>query len=450
MNELWVEACKRINREVSSQNYETWIKPVELVSVDGNNIVLGVPNKFFREWLADHYHDIITRSLSESLKVQDIIISFKVTNGRGDRNDEPEDLKAEPVPAAPEVKAVGPRHRYQLNPKYTFSSFVVGPSNQFAHAAAMAVAENPGRAYNPLFIYGGVGLGKTHLLNAICSDIQQRDGRAKVMFLTSEEFTNELISAIHHNRMNDFRNKYRSADVLVIDDIQFIAGKERTQEEFFHTFNTLHEEFKQIVLSSDRVPKEMPDMEERLRSRFEWGLIADIQSPDLETKAAIVESKARSEGIEIPNEVAMFIATNIKSNIRELEGSLIRLGAYASLTGLSIDLNLARQVLKDVITERDRTMSLEQIIKLVSDNFNIKVSDIKSKRRTRNLVEPRQIAMYICHRVAGASLPEVGKAFGGKDHTTVLHACRQVDGRRKNDIKYDTMLDSLVKAAKGG
>ncbi|HEY3347054.1 MAG TPA: chromosomal replication initiator protein DnaA, partial [Nitrospirota bacterium] len=343
-----------------------------------------------------------------------------------------------------------PRTRlHNINPKYSFSNFVVGPSNQFAHAAALAVAENPARAYNPLFVYGGVGLGKTHLLSAICGYVKERSPKTKVTFLTSEEFTNDLISSIHYNRMNDFRNKYRNTDVLVIDDIQFIAGKERTQEEFFHTFNTLHEFSKQIIISSDRFPKEMPDMEERLRSRFEWGLIADIQAPDLETKAAIVEKKAMQEGINIPNDVAMFLATNIKSNIRELEGSLIRLGAYASLTGREISLELARTVLRDIITEKEKVMGPDEMIKIVADHFQIKVSELKSKKRTRNFVLPRQVAMYLCRTVAGASLPEVGKFFGGKDHTTVLHACRQIEERRGADIKFDAEVESLARAVKG-
>ena len=446
VKDFWLEAQKRIYKEISRQNYDTWIKPVKLHSISGSGVILGVPNKFFKEWLLDHYYDILTRTMKEILEKDDVTLSFRIVKSDGDSDDEVQEPEKEPatVPDVPKVRTKS----HSLNPKYTFSTFVVGPSNQFAHAAALAVAENPGRAYNPLFVYGGVGLGKTHLLNAICSAVKERSPKTKIMFLTSEQFTNELISSIHYNRMTEFRNKYRGADVLVIDDIQFIAGKERTQEEFFHTFNTLHEESKQIVLSSDRIPKEMPDMEERLRSRFEWGLIADIQAPDLETKAAIVEKKAVSEGIAIPKDVAMFLATHIKSNIRELEGSLIRLGAYASLTGRDISLDLARDVLRDVITEKDKVMNLEQIIKMVSDHYQVRVSEIKSKRRTRKLVLPRQVAMYICHRVAGASLPEVGRALGGKDHTTVLHACRQVDERRTTDMKYDAEVESLVRAVK--
>ncbi|MGA2192580.1 MAG: chromosomal replication initiator protein DnaA, partial [Nitrospirota bacterium] len=322
VRDFWSEVKRVISREISRQNFDTWIKPVRMQSISEGGVILGVPNRFFKEWLLEHYLDLLTRILKEVLERDEVALSFQIIKSNGEDEEAlpmpgPESKKTEPVPATSKTRP------HYLNPKYSFSNFVVGPSNQFAHAAALAVAENPAKAYNPLFVYGGVGLGKTHLLNAICSYIKERSPKTRITFLTSEEFTNELISSIHYNRMTEFRNKYRNTDVLVIDDIQFIAGKERTQEEFFHTFNTLHEYSKQIVISSDRFPKEMPDMEERLRSRFEWGLIADIQPPDLETKAAIISKKAEQEGIPAPKEVAMFLATNIKSNIRELEGSLI-------------------------------------------------------------------------------------------------------------------------------
>ena len=446
VRDLWSEVQKKISKEISRQNYETWLKPVKLNSIVGNGVTLDVPNKFFQQWILDHFMESLTRLLGEVLEKDEVTLAFRIMDVEQSEPQEPN--TAPPVQPRAQVSKDRPKAAGGLNPKYTFSSFVVGPSNEFAHAAAMAVADNIGRAYNPFFVYGGVGLGKTHLLNAICCSVKERSPKAKIAFLTSEEFTNELITAIHYNRMTEFRNKYRSADVLVIDDVQFIAGKERTQEEFFHTFNTLHEDEKQIVMSSDRMPKDMRDLEERLRSRFEWGLIADIQPPDLETKAVIVQKKAESEGIPIPKDVAMFLATNIKSNVRELEGSLIRLGAYASLTGREVNMDLARDVLRDIITEKEKVMGLEQVVKLVSDHFQIKVSDIKSKRRTRNLVHPRQIAMYLCHRVVGASLPEVGRVLGGKDHTTVLHACRQVDEKRAADIKYDAVVESLAKTVK--
>jgi chromosomal replication initiator protein len=448
VRDLWSEAQKIVAKEISRQNFDTWIRPIRMGSVSGDGVVLSVPNKFFKEWLLEHYFELLSRSLREVLEKEDVDLSFMIMKGIGDAADKE---IPEPEPEKPHAASDAPRHRtklHNINPKYNFGNFVVGPSNQFAHAAALAVAENPARAYNPLFVYGGVGLGKTHLLSAICSYIKERSPKTKITFLTSEEFTNELIASIHYNRMAEFRNKYRNTDVLIIDDIQFIAGKERTQEEFFHTFNTLHEYTKQIVISSDRFPKEMPDMEERLRSRFEWGLIADIQPPDLETKAAIVSKKAELEGIIIPKDVAMFLATNVKSNIRELEGSLIRLGAYASLTGREINLDLARNVLRDIITEKDRVMGADEIMKLVADHFQVKVSEIKSKKRTRNLVLPRQVAMYLCRTVAGSSLPETGRVFGGKDHTTVMHACRQIEERRGQDIKFDAEVESLAKAVK--
>ncbi len=460
VKDIWSQAQELISKEVSRQNFDTWIRPVRLKSIDATGVTLNVPNKFFKEWLLEHYFELLTRTLKEVLERDELAILFHISKGSGISGGYGEtygievagngkDVPPPPIEGAPVADPQKIKKPHGFNPKYTFSNFVVGKSNEFAHAAAKAVAENPARAYNPLFVYGGVGLGKTHLLSAICAYIKEHSPKTRITFLTSEEFTNELITAIHYNRMTEFRNKYRNTDLLVIDDIQFIAGKERTQEEFFHTFNTLHEYGRQIVLSSDRFPKEMPDMEERLRSRFEWGLIADIQPPDMETKAAIVAKKAEQEGITVPEDVSMFLANNIRSNIRELEGSLIRLGAYASLTGRQVTLELARVVLRDIIAEKERVIGLDEIIKLVADHFQIKISEIKSKKRTRNLVQPRQVAMYLCRTVAGASFPEVGKAFGGKDHTTVLHACRQVEERRANDIKFDAEVEALAKAIKG-
>src|SRR3990172_10759641 len=371
--DFWSEAQAMISKEVSRQNFDTWIRPVRMGPISGNGVTLNVPNRFFKEWLLEHYLELLTRTLKEVLEKDEIVLSFNIIKSNGSQDPPLQGGVETAEPAKARPKAHG------FNPKYTFSNFVVGASNQFAHAAALAVAENPAKAYNPLFVYGGVGLGKTHLLSAICAYIKERSPKTRVTFLTSEEFTNELISSIHYNRMNEFRNKYRNTDVLVIDDIQFIAGKERTQEEFFHTFNTLHEYSKQIVMSSDRFPKEMPDMEERLRSRFEWGLIADIQAPDLETKAAIVSKKAEQEGIAVPQDVAMFLATNIRSNVRELEGSLIRLGAYASLTGREINLELSRQVLRDIITEKERSMGPDEIMKLTAEHYQVRVGELRSE-----------------------------------------------------------------------
>ena len=333
-----------------------------------------------------------------------------------------------------------------LNPKYTFDSFVIGNSNRFAHAASLAVAESPAKAYNPLFIYGGVGLGKTHLMHAIGHYILANNPKSKVVYVSSEKFTNELINSIKDDKNVEFRNKYRNVDVLLIDDIQFIAGKERTQEEFFHTFNDLHEANKQIILSSDRPPKEIPTLEDRLRSRFEWGLIADIQPPDFETRIAILKKKADVENLNIPNEVMVYIATKIKSNIRELEGALIRIVAFSSLTNKEIGIDLASEALKDIISSRNsKQVTIELIQDIVSSYFNLKVEDFKSSRRTRNITFPRQIAMYLCRKLTDMSLPKIGEEFGGRDHTTVIHACEKISKGLKEDENLQDNIAELTK-----
>jgi chromosomal replication initiator protein len=330
----------------------------------------------------------------------------------------------------------------QLNPKYTFKSFVVGAGNQFAHAACMAVAEQPAKAYNPLFLYGGVGLGKTHLLNAIGNYLAERSD-LRIAYLTTEQFTNEVINSIRYDKMIDLRKRYRSVDMLMIDDIQFLAGKERTQEEFFHTFNTLYEARKQIVLSSDRFPKDMPDIEERLRSRFEWGLIADLQPPDVETRIAILRKKSEDERIVLPEDVIHFLATTMKNNIRELEGSLVRVGAYSSLTGQTITLEMAKNVLRDLIGDKKKIVSIEDIQEAVGTKYHLKIVDLKSRRRSKTLVHPRQIAMYLCRELTDASFPEIGRQFGGKDHTTIIHACRQITKAKEADSTLQSTLEGL-------
>jgi chromosomal replication initiator protein len=330
----------------------------------------------------------------------------------------------------------------QLNPKYTFKSFVVGAGNQFAHAACMAVAEQPAKAYNPLFLYGGVGLGKTHLLNAIGNYLAERSD-LRIAYLTTEQFTNEVINSIRYDKMIDLRKRYRNVDMLMIDDIQFLAGKERTQEEFFHTFNTLYEAHKQIVLSSDRFPKDMPDIEERLRSRFEWGLIADLQPPDVETRIAILRKKSEDERIALPEDVIHFLATTMKNNIRELEGSLVRVGAYSSLTGQTITLDMAKNVLRDLIGDKKKIVSIEDIQEAVGSKYHLKIADLKSRRRSKTLVHPRQIAMYLCRELTDASFPEIGRQFGGKDHTTIIHACRQITKAKEADSTLHTTLEGL-------
>jgi chromosomal replication initiator protein len=340
--------------------------------------------------------------------------------------------------------------RSQLNPKYTFDTFVIGNSNRFAHAASLAVAEAPAQAYNPLFIYGGVGLGKTHLMHAIGHYTLSQNPNASVVYVSSEKFTNELINSIRDDRNDEFRNKYRNVDVLLIDDIQFIAGKERTQEEFFHTFNALHEANKQIIISSDRPPKEIPTLEDRLRSRFEWGLIADIQPPDLETRIAILKKKAKVENINVPNDVMLYIATKIKSNIRELEGALIRIVAYSSLTNKEVTVELAEEALKDIISDsRPRQITVNLIKEVVSKSFNVKIEDFNSKKRTRAIAYPRQVAMYLCRELTDLSLPKIGDEFGGRDHTTVIHAYDKISTDVNNNSEFKRRLEDIAKEIKG-
>lgn len=439
MEGLWSQSLALIEARLNRQTFDTWIRPLTLQSFSGREARILVPNRFFEEWLREHYYDLICEVLSAASGVGMIDIQFIV--GAGDEPAPPDE--------APERKTVRIAKSPALNPRYTFETFVVGSCNQFAHAASMAVAESPAKAYNPLFIYGGVGLGKTHLLHALGNGYYQRSPGAKIAYVSSEQFTNEVINSIRYDRMSEFRNKYRGVDMLLIDDIQFIAGKERTQEEFFHTFNTLYEAHKQIVLSSDRYPKEMPTVEERLRSRFEWGLIADLQAPDLETKIAIMKRKADSEGIPLPDDVSFFLATCIKTNVRELEGSLIRLGAFSSLTGQPITVDLAKKVLKDAIEERKRFVSVEEIQKAVAERFHIRTAELKSKRRTKALVLPRQITMYLCREITKMSYPEIGRQFGGKDHTTVMHACRQIEKQSVADASVKQIVETMMRQFRG-
>jgi chromosomal replication initiator protein len=332
----------------------------------------------------------------------------------------------------------------QLNSKYTFTNFVIGSGNQFAHAAAQAVAEKPSKAYNPLFLYGGVGMGKTHLMQAIGHEVKKQQPNSSICYLSTEKFTNEMINSLRYDKMTSFRDKFRNVDVLLIDDIQFLAGKERTQEEFFHTFNALHESMKQIVIASDRPPKELSEIEDRLRSRFEWGLIADIQPPDLETKVAILQKKGESERVQLPTDVALFIAQNVRTNVRELEGAMIRLVAYCSLTGAEITLSTAQQVLRNFIEQQVRKISIESIQKAVSEQFGMRVAEIKAKNNSRSVVVPRQIAMYLAKQLTDCSLPEIGRQFGGKHHTTVMHSVEKIVEQRKSDKDLNRMLNQLT------
>ncbi len=436
---VWEEILLLIENRISKQVYDTWFSQSKLLSMTGNKLQIEVPSKFHRDWIKEHHWETFTDVIQEVTKHNNIEIDFFV---------QPQQAKKTERPGKEEQKNTREEKIGLFEKKYTFSTFVVGPSNQFAHAAAKAVADAPGRAYNPLFIYSGVGLGKTHLVSAIGHHVQSRSPRAKVAYLSSEQFTNELINRMSHQRMEEFRQKYRNMDILLIDDIQFIAGKERTQEEFFHTFNALYEAQKQIVLTSDRQPKEIPDIEERLRSRFESGLISDIQTPDLETRIAILKKKADFWGIRLPDDVAEFLASIMKSNIRELEGGLVKLGAVSSLTNTEITQELAKNELKYLIDNRDRVITKEIVQKVVAEAFGIKTADLKSKRRTKAIVLPRQVAMYLCRSITGASLPETGAFFGGKDHSTVIHACKVIEEKKEKDPELKAKIELLIKQLK--
>ena len=434
----WQDALAYIQGRVPKQVYDTWFTPIHLERIEDSTAQLGVPNKFFGDWLHQHYGHLLSEAVSAARGGVETAITFVIFK----------QAKKQPESSGSTVQTVrqstGPRAKrgIQLNPKYTFKNFVVGAGNQFAHAACMAVAEQPAKAYNPLFIYGDTGLGKTHLLNAIGNYVAERTD-LRIAYLTTEQFTNEVINSIRYDKMMDLRKRYRHIDMLMIDDIQFLAGKERTQEEFFHTFNALYEAHKQLVLSSDRFPKDMPDIEERLRSRFEWGLIADLQPPDVETRIAILRKKSEDEGITLPEDVIQFLATTMKSNIRELEGSLVRLGAYASLTGQTITLEMAKNVLRDLIGTKKKIVSMDDIQETVGARFHVKIADLKSRRRSKTLVHPRQIAMYLCRELTDSSYPEIGRQFGGKDHTTIIHACKQVIKAKDSDSVLSATLESL-------
>jgi chromosomal replication initiator protein len=430
---LWDELLAKIEEKVNRHSFATWFRPTTYQFLQGTRLVVGVPNTQFKEWLTKNYQGVINEALRE-IGQDGVQVMFECA---------PE--------GTPVAEGVAPADREPappalLNPKYTFESFVVGSSNQFAHAAARAVAEIPSKSYNPLFIYGGVGLGKTHLMHAIGHYIQARNRHLNLTYISSDRFINEMINAIRFDRLPAFRQKYRAVDVLLVDDIQFIAGKDRTQEEFFHIFNALHDAQKQIVISSDCPPRQIPTLEERLLSRFEWGLIADIQAPDIETKVAILRKKAEAERVEIPENVALFIASKVRTNIRELEGSLIRLIAYASLTGRDIDLPLAQEVLRDLLHSEDKPITIEMIQKFVADHYNVKLTELKAKNNAKAIAVPRQIAMYLTKTLTDASLPEIGKGFGGKHHSTVIHSVRKIDGMRKRDPDFDRLINSFVQA----
>jgi len=439
MDDLWLKVTDALKERVGQQNFDIWIKPIHFISGEGEKVELEVPNRFFKEWINEHYSVHIKEAISLLTRVP-CQLQFRIRNEKTNGKDP----ASQPLPSY-EEHSLRPSQPI-FNPKYTFDHFVVGASNQFTHAACLAVADSPAKNYNPLFIYGGVGLGKTHLLHAIGNHILQHrilPEVRKICYISSEEFTNELINSLRYEKMDEFRNKFRRMDILLIDDIQFIAGKERTQAEFFHTFNSLYEARKQIVVTSDKFPKDIPNFEERLRSRFEWGLIADIQPPDTETKVAILRKKAEMENILLPNDVAFFLASQIDSNIRILEGSLIRIGAFASLTKTSIDVQLAKEVLKNIIKPKEEFISIDLIQKVVSNFFNIKISDLKVKRKYKGYVLPRQIAMYLSRKLTNASLLEIGDKFGGKDHSTVLHSIKKIEQKMTQETSFKEMIENL-------
>ena len=442
LKKLWDQTLTIIKAEMSEVSFNTWIKSCEPISISNDTIRISVPNSFTQDILEKRYKDLVANSIksicSKLYKIE-FLIASDIKSDETSKEDTPELKKNKAVLISDELSTT-------LNPKYTFDSFVIGNSNRFAHAASLAVAEAPAKAYNPLFIYGGVGLGKTHLMHAIGHYILDSNPNARVEYVSSEKFTNELINAIKDDKNEEFRNKYRNVDVLLIDDIQFIAGKERTQEEFFHTFNALHDANKQIILSSDRPPKEIPTLEDRLRSRFEWGLIADIQVPDFETRMAILKKKADVEKLNVANEVMVYIATKIKSNIRELEGALIRIVAYSSLTNKEITVDLASEALKDIISKKlGKNITISIIQDIVASYFNLRIEDLKSQRRTRNIAYPRQIAMYLSRKLTDMSLPKIGEEFGGRDHTTVIHAYEKISENLNTDESLQHTIEDITK-----
>src|SRR5437870_8883261 len=435
------EILARVETKVNRHSFYTWFKPTTFLAADKQSVTVRVPNPLFKDWLMKHYAGVISEAMNE-VRQPNLSVNFVA---EPQNEGAPLTLSVDEA-AAFENEAPAAPGPAGLNPRYTFDTFIVGSSNQFAHAASRAVAEAPSRSYNPLYIYGGVGLGKTHLMHAIGQYVLQHDRSLKLTYISSERFMNEMINALRYDRVIDFRERYRTVDVLLVDDIQLLAGKEGTQTEFFHTFNALYDSQKQIVLSSDCPPHEIPQLEERLRSRFEWGLIADIQAPDLETKVAILKKKAETEGIPLPDTVAIYIAGKIKSNIRELEGSLIRLIAYASLTGREISLPLAQDVLRNVLQNDEKAITIEIVQKAVADRYQLKVTELKSRNNSKTVAMPRQIAMYLCKALTRASLPEIGKSFGGKHHSTVIHSIRKVEDLRRRDGDFNTVINNLMQS----
>ncbi|MEW5900278.1 MAG: chromosomal replication initiator protein DnaA [Acidobacteriota bacterium] len=430
----WLQILQEVKKKVDLNSYETWFDPTLYIGQEKETLYIKVPNSYFRDWLSFHYSTLLAET-AEALFGQafDIKYIFDDTSSPFMRRS-PEDRRAQH----------GPLLTPNLNPNYTFETFVIGSCNQFAHAAALAVAKSPAKSYNPLYIYGGAGLGKTHLMNAIGHSAVLKQQRLKILYVTTEKFMNELINHIQYGKVLDFRQKYRSVDLLLMDDIHYLSGRERTKEEFFHTFNHLYENQKQIVISSDCPPKEIPQLEERFSSRFEWGLIADLKPPDIETRIAILKKKAQVEGVTLPESVALFIADKVHSNIRELEGYLRRVIAYASLKGERVDLEIAKEALKSLLESLSTAVTVEKIQKLVSHQFKIKLAQLKSRNNSPKIAFPRQVAMYLSKELAKASLPEIGKKFGGKHHTTVLHSVRKIEKMRRKNPEFNKEINNLI------
>lgn len=440
--DLWIDILSELKKTLSDISFNTWFSDTEILFMSDSKIIIGCSNSLILETINLRYLDVLSNIIF-SLTNSNYNLKVMLKDEFNEKN-----IYSNNKPLSDTTKNKTPIKNFttssNLNNKYTFESFVVGNSNRFAHAASLAVAESPSKAYNPLFIYGGVGLGKTHLMHAIGHLINDNNKNLKVVYLTSEKFINELISAIKDDKNIEFREKYRNVDVLLIDDVQFIAGKERTQEEFFHTFNALHESNKQIILSSDRPPKEIKTLEERLCSRFEWGLIADIQPPDYETRIAILKKKADVDKLNIPNDVLIYIATKIKSNIRELEGALLRVVAYTNLTNSTVSLDLAKEALKDLInTKNSKTITIEYIQETVANYFDLNIDMLKSQRRTQNIAFPRQVAMFLCRKLTDSSLPKIGENFGGRDHTTVIHAYEKIQNKIDSDQDFNNIITEL-------
>jgi len=431
----WDKVLQHVERRVNPHSFATWFRPTRQEGTDSGKLLVRVPTRLFRKRLTETYGELLQAALLDA-GMPDTRVEFVCS-----------EAPPPPPPSVAQAKLDFDAVDHQLNPRYTFDTFVVGASNQFAHAACLAVADQPSKAYNPLFLYGGVGMGKTHLMQAIGHAIKKRNPAARLTYISAEKFTNEVINSLRFDRMISFRDRFRTVDVLLVDDIQFIAGKERTQEEFFHTFNALYDQHKQIVISSDCPPKEISSIEERLRSRFEWGLIADIQPPDLETKIAILQRKAEREEHALPPDVAEFIARSIKSNVRELEGALTRLFAYTSLTEAPVTLSIAQQVLRNIIDTQEKKVSIEMIQKKVAEQFGLRHQDLKLRSNSKAIAFPRQVAMYLVKQLTAASLPEIGRQFGGKHHTTVLHSVNKIESLRRNDRELartiNRLLDSL-------